>query len=282
MTNCEWLSSKLEAYFCDDLAGEELRRFQTHLASCQECSQEVESLKQIDPLVRSVLQHRLAIAKTAVRTNGRPRVFKLALAIGGTLAAAILLGVYGMRSTPEPSAPPVASQPPAIERTTEPDGIKKGSGEEQNVRLGKPLDGTPVNPALQPHLDDPLVNGPEFAITDDRTGYSQTLETYRGRVLLFGVVSPAQKAAVSNLEQIYEDFGSNGGVAILAVARHRKDDLRGAKVPLFFNNGSKLLGAGEGEFRLVDAKGKTKLEGSLSDPADLARIKSELGQPGIR
>ena len=282
MTNCEWLDSKLEAYFCDELIGDDLGRFQSHLASCANCRQQVEGLKGIDPLMRRVLQHRLSIAQMAAHTNGRPRVFRVVLTAAATLAAAGILLVVGMRSTQETPAPSATVQPPAIQVPVQPDGIKKDSAPEQSVNLGKPsLDGTPAKPASQPQLDNPAANGPEFMITE-ATGYTATLETYRGRILLFGVISPAQKAAVSNLEQLYEAFGANGRVAIFAVARHREDDFRGVKVPLFFNNGSKLLGAGEGEFRLVDSTGKTKLEGNLSDPAGVARIKSELGQLGIR
>jgi hypothetical protein len=280
MTNCEWLNSKLEAYFCDDLAGDEQQRFHAHLASCSDCRQYMESFNRITPLVRGVLQHRLAIAQTAVRSNGRPRVFKLALATVSTLAVALIVLVVGMRTVHEAPAPAIAVQPPAIQRSAEPDGIKKES-QEPPINLAKPLDGTPAQPAPQPQLDEALANGPEFAITD-AAGYTLTLETYRGRVLLFGVVSADQKSAVSNLEQLYDAFGSNGRVAMLAVARHRTDDFRGVKVPLFFNNGSKLLGAEAGEFRLLDATGKMRLEGSLTDSANIARVKNELGQLGIR
>jgi len=279
MTNCEWLNSKLEAYFCSDLAGDEQQRFQAHLASCADCRQNVESFSAIDPLVRGVLQHRLAIAQTAVRSNGRPRVFRLALGTVGALAVAVIVLIIGMKNVQEAPAPAVAAQPPAIQSQTEPDGIKKDS-HEQTINLAKPVDGTPAQPAPQPQLDDALANGPEFAITD-AAGYTMTLETYRGRVLLYGVVSPDQKSAVSSLEQLYEAFGSNGA-AILAVARHRTDDFRGTKVPLFFNNGSKLLGAEAGEFRLLDPTGKIRLEGSLADSTHIARIKNELGQLGIR
>jgi hypothetical protein len=281
MTNCEWLNSKLEAYFCDDLTGDELKRFQGHLGSCAECHQQVQSLKQIDPLVRGVLQHRLAIAQMAAHANGRPRVFKLAVAAAGMVAVAVVLMVFGPRSTLETPAPPVAVQPPEIQNPIEPDGIKKDSAQEQDVKLGKPGDGTPVQPAPQPYLDKALVNGPEFSIMDS-AGISANLEAYRGRVVLFGVVSPDQKAAVSNLDQIYEALGSNGRIRIFGVASHRTDQFRGTQFPLFFNNGSQLLGAGEGDFRLVDSAGKVKLEGSLADPSSVSRIRSELSQLGIR
>jgi hypothetical protein len=43
-----------------------------------------------------------------------------------------------------------------------------------------------------------------------------------------------------------------------------------------------LLGVREGEFLLIDAAGKTRLEGSLTDSASVARIRSQLAQLGIR
>jgi hypothetical protein len=280
MTNCEWFNSKLEGYFCDSLADQELRRFQSHLATCSECREQVESLNRIDPLVRGVLQHRLALAQTAVHANGRPRILRLGLALG-SLAAIIVLFVFGMGfQQQEAPLSPVAAQPPAVENSLEPD-VKKDSASETDPPLAKPDDGTPVKPAPQPELDTPLDNGPAFGITD-AAGQAITLETYRGHVLLFGLVSPEQKTAVNHLEQVYEAFGSNPGIRVLAVPRHREDDFRGAKFPLFFNNGSRLLGAQEGEFVLVDASGKVRLKDSLADPASVARIRSELGQLGIR
>ena len=110
-----------------------------------------------------------------------------------------------------------------------------------------------------------------------------TLETYRGRVLLFGVVSPEQKAAVSNLQQIYDDFRFESRHSDLRRRAHAGGQIsNSADSPDAFNNGSKLLGVQEGQFLLIDAAGKTRLEGSLADPASVARIKSQLGQLGIR
>jgi len=279
MTNCEWFDSKLEAYFCDDLASEELQRFKAHLASCSKCREQVESLNGIDPLVRGVMQHRLAVAQMAGHANGRPRVLKLALA-AGTLAAAGVFVAFGLPFLQEVPPPPVAVQPPGVQDPIETQE-KKDPDAPAGINLAKPNDGTPVKPVLQPHLDTALANGPDFAIIDDG-GYNRTLENYRGRALLFGVVSPEQKAAVTNLDQIYEAYGSNPGIRIFAVARHRGDEFRGTKFPLVFNNGSKLLGVQEGEFILLDTTGKPILEGSLGDSVNMARIRSELGQLGIR
>lgn len=277
MTNCEWLNSRLEAYFCDDLGDSELKRFQQHLKTCADCRYEVESLGQIDPMMRGVLQHRLALAQRSAHPNGRSRVLKLGLAFGSSIAV-LILAVLGLKLYQDTPAPPVAVQPPTEERLLEP--VKKDT-DPQEIRLSKPLAGPPVKPLPQPHLDTALANGPDFAITD-ATGYASTLENYRGRVILFAVLTPDQQTAVNHLEQLYEQFGSDRKVAIFAVARHREDEFRGTKFPLFFNNGSKLLGVEEGQFILLDASGKTRLHDSLAEAANIARIKTELAELGIR
>ena len=281
MTNCDWFISKLEAYFCDGLSSEELQRCQTHLAACAECSGQVESLKDIDPLVRGVFQRRLAVARLAAQTNTRPRLLKLALAGAGMAVAAVVLGI-GMMFMQRAPAPRLVINPPEVPAPAQTE-IKKDTAKESpgNRNLAKPTEGTPAMSAPQPHLDIAAENGPEFAITD-AAGYTATLETYRGRVFLFGVVSPEQKAAVVNLQRIYDTFGANRGIRILGVSRRREDTLEGATLPMFFNHGSKLLGVGDGQFLLIDADGKTRLGGSLSDPASMAQLRNQLGQLGIR
>lgn len=278
--NCHWLDSKLESYFCDGLAEGERQVFQQHLASCEDCRQRVESFKEIDPLIREVLHRRLAVARMAAQSNPRPRLFKLGMASTGIAVTAILLvmGARFLEETPIP-APPVAVQPPPVQEIqTE---VKKSPSEGSNPSVTKPVDGTPIKPAPQPRLDSPIAGGPDFSITN-AAGYTETLETYRGRVLLFGVVSPEEKAAIANLQQIYDAFGSNPGIRVFAVARHREDQFNGVSFPVFFNNGSKLLGVQDGKFILADSAGKSRLEGSLADSASVARIKGQLGQLGIR
>ena len=278
MTNCDRFRSKLEAYFCDALAEEDLRFGQTHLESCGECSREVESLKSVDPMVRAVLQRRLLLARMAAQANTRPRILKLGLAAAALAAAVFVLsvGTVFLRETPPP--PVIVQKPPTVPVETD---VRKDAVQQEIPGLLKPKGDKPVEPAPQPYLDSPQVDGPDFAITD-AAGYTRTLETYRGRVVLFGVLSPEQKAAVSNLQQIYDDFGSNPGIRVFAVARRREDKLNSATLPTHFNNGSKLLGVREGQFLLIDAAGKPRLEGSLADSASVARIRSQLGQLSIR
>src|SRR5205085_8033166 len=82
-TNCQWCESKLEAFFSEDLGSADLELFQAHLASCEECSRQVKELREIDPMVHQVLQHRLVQARAAGQWNTRPRVWKVALAGSG-------------------------------------------------------------------------------------------------------------------------------------------------------------------------------------------------------
>ena len=97
--------------------------------------------------------------------------------------------------------------------------MRKDAVAQEIPGLAKPKDGKPVEPAPQPHLDVSSGRMDPTSPSSDAAGYTRTLETYRGRVFLFGVLSPEQKAAVSNLQQIYDDFGSNPGIRIFAVAR---------------------------------------------------------------
>jgi hypothetical protein len=278
MTNCQWFNSKLEAYFCDGLNAEELQACQMHLTTCAECGRQVESLKGLDTEIRQVFERRLRIAQQAASLDTRPRILKIALAGTGLVAAATLLAL-GLTFF-QPSDSGATQQPPSVVQKA-PEVLKDKSTETSEIYRAKPDEGPPAPTAAQPNLDSPTSDGPDFAVTD-AAGYTATLETYRGRVLLFGVVSSDNKAAVANLQKIYDAYGSNPGIGILGVSRHRDDDLAGATFPKFFNHGSKLLGVQEGQFLLIDATGKSKLEGSLSDAANMARIKTRLGQLGIR
>jgi Putative zinc-finger len=276
MTNCDWLNSKLESYFCDTLTDEELRRFESHLASCDACKQQIESFRSIDPMVRPVLQRRLALAQRAAQIDTRPRVLRLAFGTAGLAAAAVVL-VIGVRFFQQEIPPPPALVI-APEVPLGPDEVKKEDPQQPfRARLSG---GDSVKPAPQPELDVALANGPEFEITDAQ-GYTTTLEPFRGRVFLFGVISSDQQTATNNFQQIYDTFQANRGIRMLAVARHREDDLD-TKIPLYFNNGSRLMGVEEGQYLLIDAAGKSSLKGSLSDSASVTRLKNQLNQLGIR
>jgi len=276
-TNCQWCQSKLETYFSEELNQEDLGLFQAHLAGCATCSREVQELRDIDPMVRQLLQRRLAHARAAGQWNTRPRVWKVALAGSGIALATVLgIGMLALRQeAPAPAnagvKPPEIVQPapsPVIENP------KEKISQAADPKLVKPGEGTSATPAPQPELDLRPVNGPDFAIIDPSSGEGATLETYKGRVLLFGVVSSDRKDALANLQELYQAFGSNPNVRILGVANHRDDKFEGSTFPLRFNHASKLLGVQNGQFVIVDTAGSPKLRGSLSNAADVTRART--------
>ena len=280
MSNCQWFNSRIEAYFSDDLNNEELQLCRSHLAACPACAQEVESLRNIDSRLRQVFQHRLRLALEKPQHHGtHSRVWKVAFA-GVGLAAVALVLISGPMLFTEPPGPPHLSQvPPGLPPMTDGGEKPKATGTAEVNRL-KPTSGSPAKVASQPNLDSAAPDGPEFAVTD-AAGYTATLENYKGRILLFGLVSSEQKAAVANLQQIYEAFGADPGIRIVGVAR-RDDSFAGTTFPRYFNQGSKLMGIQEGEFLLIDADGKSRFKGSLSDAAQTARLRTQLEQLGIR
>jgi hypothetical protein len=278
-TNCQWCQSKLEAFFAEELNPGDLGVFRTHLTSCEDCNRQVQELNGIDPAVREVFQRRLATARAAAQWNTRPRVRRLALA-GSTIAVAAVLGI-GVLTNREPSPTPkmVDHQPAVTEQapTAVVEAPKEKPSQAVDPKLTKPEEGTPTPPAPQPQLDQRPADGPDFAIID-ANGQSNTRDAYRGRVLLFGVISSDQKEAVTNLQELYQSFGANPKVRILGIPDHRDDKIEGTTFPIWYNHASKLMGVQNGQFLLMDSAGTSKLKGSLSNTADVTRARAELGQ----
>jgi len=275
-TDCAWTQSKTEAYFAEDLGTEDLNRFQNHLSGCAECHRQVQEIQDIDPLVQQVFQHRVAQAGRAARWNTRPRVMRLALA-GATVALIGAIGI-GFALRPEPVAPPSAinhkqEMPP---EQSAPGIPKKSNGSIVDPKLGKPGDQQPAAVASQPTLDAPKADAPAFSIID-AAGYSATLETYKGHVLLLGVISPEQKEAVTNLEDLYKKFGKNPAMRVACVASHRADKFESSPCPIiFYNNGSQLLNVKAGDFLLLDRNGARRLGGSLAK--DASKVEAQIEQ----
>ena len=274
--DCQWTESKTESYFTDTLSAEDLQRFQTHLATCAACARSVQSFQDIDMLVRGVFQHRVGVAMRAAQINTRPRVFKIALA-GIGLAAAVLLLTLGTTFLQQEPAPPTALQtppaPPALQNE-----VKKDNAVETSGKYAKPELGTPTRPALDASLDANAPNAPEFAVTD-AAGYTATLDTYKGRALVFGVIARDQKPGIAGLQQIYNALNANRGIHIIGVSR-TEENIDGVTFPIVYNHGSKLLGVPDGQFLLLDASGARVLQGSLTDAGDIARLQSQVRQLG--
>jgi hypothetical protein len=275
--NCQWCESNTEAYFSGDLNPEDLRAFDDHLISCAECREQVQGIKDIDPGIQQVFQHRLTLARSAAQWNTGPRVWKVALA-GASVGLAALLAVSILTFRQEPPAPEIVNTPPTIEIGPAPlDDPKTKSDPATNTGVLKPGEGTPVPPAPQPILDARAPEGPDFVISDP-SGQAETLNDYRGLILVFGIVSSDQKEGMANLQVLHQDFGSNPNVRVRGVANHR-DDKIDATFPHRFNHASRLCGLQNGQFMLVvDAGCNAKLKGSLANAADIAKVRAQLEQ----
>jgi hypothetical protein len=275
--NCKWCESKTEAYFSGDLNPEDLGAFDAHLASCAECREQIQVIEDIGPGIQQVFQRRLVLARSAARWNTGPRVWRVALA-GSSIGLAALLAVSLLTLRPEAPAPQIVENPPRIEQIGPSpviDDPKIKDDQATNAPLGKPEEGIPVPPAPQPFLDD-RDEGPDFVISD-LSGQAETLNDYRGRILLFAIVSSDQKEGMANLEDLHQAFGSNPNVRIRGVANHR-DDKIDATFPLRFNHASRLRGVQNGQFELLDEAGNSKLKGSLGNAADITKVRAQLGQ----
>ncbi|PYS50942.1 MAG: hypothetical protein DMG13_19780 [Acidobacteria bacterium] len=270
--DCQWLETKLEAFFTGELTTEEERRARGHIDACSNCRQEIQALHAIDPLIQNYFQYELRRAlKPRSRTvAGRPRR-ALGVGLAATALAGILL-VFALRSPQvitvpalEPAQPqiaPAASEttPPNIKAdvTAEAKRAKPSPGGEKQALEPSPVQGsgTPI-PGSGPDG-----TAPDFLVTDP-AGYSRTLEDYRGHVLLIGVWSGDQPKAAASLERLYKTFGSNTNLRLIGVSYERQAKPTNTTFPVVYNQGSRLLDAKPGEFVLLDKSGSVRLRGSL-------------------
>jgi hypothetical protein len=280
--NCQWFGSKLDAYFEGKLAGSDLSSFDEHRNGCSDCQRKVSELDaeliQVEPVLRQVLRYRLVQSQSVGAWNYRARVWRLALA-GSGIAAVGVLGVTLFFRSPVAPPPQIVTQPPTLEEPAAAPPVKTDKVEVAGtVQRAKPDEAPEAGSAPAPRAGDVTADGPDFAIID-AAGYSASLETYRGKVLLFAVVSPEEREAVRNLQGLYNDFGANPGVRVLGVATQRDAAFTG--FPVFYNQGSKLLGVETGQFLLADGTGKVVLRGGLTE-ASAERVRTQLGQLGVR
>jgi hypothetical protein len=263
--DCEWLGENLESYFCDQLTTDEHRRALAHIQDCPACQAEVVALRNVDPLIKTYFRHELSLA----RAPRRMRAWLVpagAATLGVILTAGVLLWTSAPASEPQ-ALPAIAGAQPA-NGVPEPEA-PKDSGNAAPLRA-KPdaLDqvSPPVNPAAPAYQS----ASEEFLVTDT-AGYARTLADYRGYILLLGVWSANQPQSVSNLERLYQTFGSNARIRVLGVSNQRQTRPAGATFPIAFNNASRLFGANPGDLVMLDESGVVQLRGSLlNDPVTTA------------
>jgi len=262
--DCQWVHKNLEALFCGTLSPEENRTALAHIESCGSCDKEITALNAIDPLVKRYFQHELNRATGVSATRSRTfRKRRLALTSGAVLAASVLLAV-AFRIPHQKAVIPSTSIAQNVSTSQVPDSAPPVKTEDTaTIERAKPLDSVPADRAQTAGARSKTDNNtPEFLVTDP-AGYSRTLSDYRGHILVIGLLNSRQPDSTSNLERLYETFGSSPKLRFLAVAQDHQAKPVNTRFPLAYNQGSKLFEAAPGDFVLLDETGRVRLRGSL-------------------
>jgi hypothetical protein len=275
--NCQWIENNLEALYSDKLDQEQVRLARAHIESCESCSREVQALNAIDPLVKNYFQRELQVARQR-RTLRAGRVFGLSAATLA-LVAVLLFVVLGTPQTQvqthvqkvQPSSPVTPSEVAPVAQNDDVTPPGKTPDESTPAARSKPLNQPKIAPDRTPPARPATSeNAPELLVTD-LAGYAHKLEDYRGHVVLVAVWSGASQEAISNLETLYKTYGGNVKFRFVGVSNARVSKPANATFPVFYNQGSKVFGAGSGEFVLLDQNGGVLSRGSLTKDIESLR-----------
>jgi hypothetical protein len=261
--NCQWIENNLEALLCDRLDPEHAQQARAHIENCAACRSELQAFNAIDPLIKRHFQSELRRANQPRVVRGG-RIFGLSAATLSLVAALLFVAFRTPQSTPAPPAvhvsvpsPSIAEVQPPLPQDKNPDaGAVVVERAKPAVEPAKPADKTPDAQAARSQ------NAPEFQVID-AAGYSRKLEDFRDHIVVIGVWSGASAEAVANLERLYKAYGSNARFRFLGISNKKLAKPANATFPVFYNQGSKLLGVQPGEFAVLDEKGEILLRGSL-------------------
>lgn len=288
--DCQWFNEHLEGLFCESLDANELRQASEHLNTCAKCSAEVQALRDIDPMIQRVMAYRTVQARAAVlsptlnpkRGSLSPRPFRIGIAFSGlALAATLVFAVFVREGKDSKLDQPVA---PASNQTVESTEATTTKTDSAPTLRAKPDAAGKIAAATSPVPEAAIPeNAPDFSVIDP-AGYSTTLQDYRGRVVLIGVWSADQPESAQNLQRLYQAFGTRKEVRMLGISKRKQERPSGTTFPMVFNNGSKLLGAQNEDYLVVDKEGRVQMRGSLSGDSNalVSRIRKELDQLGAR
>jgi hypothetical protein len=284
--DCQWLSANLEAFFCDGLDAQQLQLASEHLKTCLSCRSEVQALRDVDPLVKQLLEFRMTKAFAGAHAPKRGLGFQLGLAGAAVALVGVVVFVASLGRTGG-----LGGLLPASQTSLQSEG-GPNSPDRNDVKVD---DATPA-PRAKTDAPDPksagIKPGPEPAITDsspaflvtDPAGYSTNLDDYRGHVVFIGVWSADQPEAAQNIQKLYQAFGNRKEVRILGVTSRNQERPAGMTFPMVFNNGSRLLETRSSDFVVVDKEGNVQMRGSLlGDPNALTtKIRAKLDELGGR
>jgi len=281
--DCQWFAANIEAFFCDALDAQQFQLASEHLKTCLSCRSEVQSLRDMDPLVRQVLEYRMSKAEAAADAPKRSLGFQLGLAGAATALVAVLIFAVFLRHNDGPSnlLPPnqIAVQIP--DSSSDNDGKTEAAAPDARTKPDAPdLKSPGIKPGPEPAIAE---NAPAFLVTDP-AGYSRNLEDFRGRVVLIGVWSSDQPEAAENIQKLYQSFGNRTEVRILGVTSRSEQRPAGMTFPLVFNSGSRLLDTRSSDYVIVDKAGTVQMRGSLIGDSNAltSKIKSKLDELGGR
>jgi hypothetical protein len=281
--DCQWFSSRLEAFFCESLGEPELQLASEHLKTCLTCRNEVQALQNVDPLVKQLLEFRMAKARAADRAPRRSLGFQLGLAAGGVALAGILVFAVFLRQTEAPNGLLPSIQTVLHSSGASDSGEGKLDGSIPTTRA-KPDAPDQKSPSVKPGPEPAIPEGaPEFLVAD-AAGYSTSLQDYRGHVLLFGVWSADEPEAAQNLQRLYQAFGNRKEVRILGISSRNQERLAGTTFPMVFNSGSHLIETHISNFALIDKEGTVQMRGSLVGDSNalIPKIREKLDELGGR
>lgn len=261
--DCQWIDKNVEALFTGTLSPEEQDRAQQHIENCGPCGKEIAALNSIDPLVKRYFESEMnRVRRATPRTASKGRLIVLGSA--ALAAVAILLAVILQTQRPNPSAPKIdiaqsnTSAQPGAARPAR--NLDAGTAD---VERAKPSESAAADITQSTGvLSTPGSNAPDFLVSDP-AGYSRTLDDYRGHIFVIGILKPGEADSVSNLERLYRMFETNPKFRFLAVSNDRRFKPTTTTFPVAYNQGSRLLGAAEGDFLLLDEGGSIQLHGSL-------------------
>jgi hypothetical protein len=284
--DCQWFSTNLEAFFSDGLDAQQHQLASEHLKTCLSCRSEVQALRDMDPLIKQLLEFRMTKALAAAQAPKRSAAFQLglagaAVALLGVLVFVAFLGRTGGLGDLHP-----ASQP-TLQSEGPPNSLNSNDVKVDDTTpalRAKPDAPDPKSPGIKPGPEPAITdNSPAFLVTDPAL-YSTNLEDYRGRVLFIGVWSADQPEAAQNIQKVYQAFGNRKGVRILGVTSRNQERPAGMTFPMVFNNGSRLLDIRSSDFAVVDKEGNVQMRGSLvGDPNVLTtKIRAKLDELGGR
>jgi len=279
--DCQWFNANLEAFFCDSLDVQKSQLASEHLKTCLSCRNEVQSLREVDPLIRQLLKYRMTKVGAAARAPKRSFGFRLGLAGAAAALLGILILAVFLRRGDEPGSV-LPTDDATIQASASPNSNDPKIETVPPNSRAKPdapvLDAPGPKPIPEPEITD---NSPSFLVTDP-AGYSTSLEDYRGRVLLIGVWSAEQPEAAQSIQKLYQTFGNRKGVRVLGVTSRNTARPAGLTFPIVFNNGSRLMDTKSPNFVIVDKEGKIQLRGSLVSDANslTTKVRAKLDELG--